>query len=370
MPRASARLAELTPLQGAAFIDADADDCDNDSNLSSVVDNSDEISDGPGISDMSDDDAVREVSGAPKNKKPRHANVQDARRPPPAKKKRGRPPKAKEPPPALFHDDMDEELMPAFSLTYGKKGDHMPPVWFVSMTDFLNENSPAYLNARERGAKQEHLHGQAITKLPCGIDKAECERIKKAMKAALGAGVGSGCIIDFKPLVTGQTFTRMVGYCLKDQGLPHFLMTSKGVTQEEMDLGIAEHTALKLNYMDGLIPLNKSNLFQRSHTFWNNYMVDVPNAGFTDVLAEMINSKKYMLSSTLLMNTNGQMRPEAAEAYWAIVQGATCTKFDMMKIIYLPTSGANPYRHVQAGMIHESPADATPRRPTVRSPYP
>ena len=31
----------------------------------------------------------------------------------------------------------------------------------------------------------------------------------------------------------------------------------------------------------------------------------------------------------------------------------------MMKIIYLPTSGFNPHRHMQAGMIHKSTEDAT-----------
>ena len=312
MPRASPRLVQLAQLheQGVLISDeADENGSDTNNEPQSLVDKSSD--------DSSEESDVSQFSGAGgrAKKKPRRANAQENPCCSPGKKKRGRPAKAKEPPLPLFDLDMDEEAMPAFSLTYGKKGDHMPPVWHVSMTDFMNENSPAFLNARERGPKQEHLHGQCIAKLPCGTSKAELERIKKAMKAALGVGVGSGCIIEFKPLVTGQTFIRMVGYCLKDQGLPHFLMTSKGVTQEEMDCGLAEHTALKINYMDGHIALNKSNLFQRTHTFWNNYMVNEPDAGLTDVLTAMINTKKYMMLSTLLMNTNGQMRPEAAEAY-------------------------------------------------------
>ena len=189
------------------------------------------------------------------------------------------------------------------------------------------------------------------------------------MKAALGCRErdGSGCRIEFKELVVGQNFVRMVGYCLKDQGLPHFIMTKKNISDEEMERGIAEHTALKLNYMDGFISLNRANLFQRSHTFWTNYLADQPNADFAEVLAAMLNSKKYMLTSTLLMNNNGQMRPEAAEAYWAIIKGTTVTKFDMMKIIYLPTGGFNPFRNVTPGMMGVSTIDATPVRPASRA---
>ena len=152
------------------------------------------------------------------------------------------------------------------------------------------------------------------------------------MKKALGCSErdGSGCRIELKELVSGQTFIRMVGYCLKDQGQPHFVMSKKNVTEEKMERGLAEHAALKLNYMESFIGLNRSNLFVRAYTFWTNYMADSPNADFVEVLAAMLNSKKYMLNSTLLMNTQGQMRPEAAESYWAIVTGASVSKFDIM----------------------------------------
>ena len=56
----------------------------------------------------------------------------------------------------------------------------------------------------------------------------------------------------------------MVGYCMKDEGLPHFIMTKKNISADEIQRGIAEHTLLKLNYMDGFIPLNRSNFFQRA----------------------------------------------------------------------------------------------------------
>ena len=78
------------------------------------------------------------------------------------------------------------------------------------------------------------------------------------MNESLGIvhGDGCGCKTTLKQLVTGQTFSRMVGYVFKDQGLPHFQNVSKNVTQSEIEVGIAEHVTLKLNYMDGKIVVN------------------------------------------------------------------------------------------------------------------
>ena len=143
----------------------------------------------------------------------------------------------------------------------------MPPLWHTAMTEWLEQHSPKFVNSRERGAKDELLHGQAILKLPIDTDNTTLAKIVKMMKAALGIvhGDGSRCKIIFKVLVVGQTFERMVGYCFKDQGRDHFIYTSKNVTEAEIARGIAEHVSLKLNYMDDMIALNKSNLFQRVH---------------------------------------------------------------------------------------------------------
>ena len=82
---------------------------------------------------------------------------------PPLKKPRGRPRKDKAPDmAALFQDDMDEEYHPVFSLTYGKGKSHMPPIWHTSMSEFLDKYASRYVNSRERGAKDELLHGQAV----------------------------------------------------------------------------------------------------------------------------------------------------------------------------------------------------------------
>ena len=249
--------------------------------------------------------------------------------------------------------------MPAFSLTYGKRKANMPPLWHTSMSEFLDSVSPRFINSRERGAKEELLHGQAVARLPINATDATIKKVVKRMKEALGVthGDGAGCTITLKELVVGQTFIRMVGYVLKDEGLPHFEKFVKGVTEEEMERGIAEHVSLKLNYMDGRIAINKTNLFQRTHTFWTNQMTADESLDFSEVVAAMLNSKKYMISSTLIMNSQGQMRSSAASTYWEIIKGQTATKWDVRNILYLPDTTYN--RGYHGGL---NPPDKTPTR--------
>lgn len=290
---------------------------------------------------------------------------------PPTKKKRGRPRKDAVEEVIIPLIDPEEYPLVPFSLTYGKKGDHMPVVWHRCMTEFLRTAlmSKRFVNSRERGGKMQHLHGQAVYSACHGFDKASITKIAKAMKEALGTrhGDGSGIYIHLKELGPGQTEIRMAGYCTKDNGQPHHVADVEGFTDEEIALGKAEHESLKLCYMDGHIPLNKSNLFQRCHAFVANHpelFVEPDNISLCEILAFMLNTGKYMFSSTMLMNSNGQMRHTAAETYWAIINGHKASNFDVMSILYLPESGSyNRGRGLHGGLEQPVTINETPLRP-------
>ena len=149
MPRASPRLAVL----GRSFID-DAASADDDDDLD--ADDEEYVESGEDALEEADDDVGDET----------------AVEPPPSTKKRGRPRKEKAPAEPVFDKDMDEQDQPELSLTYGKTGMHMPALWHTSMSEFLEEYSPRYINSRERGFKNEYLHSQCVCKLPCATDKA------------------------------------------------------------------------------------------------------------------------------------------------------------------------------------------------------
>ena len=144
--------------------------------------------------------------------------------------------------------------------------------------------------------------------------------------------------IDLKPLGIGQTFIRMLGYCMKDRGMGHFQSLHSGITQAEIDTGIEEHAALKLDLTSNKIVLGKAVLFNRAFTFWQNHLSATEGVGFAEVVARMVsgNDAKYILSANLFMNAAGQMRQQAAETYWRCIVDGRTTSADVEKILYMP----------------------------------
>lgn len=122
-------------------------------------------------------------------------------------------------------------------------------------------------------------------------------------------------------------------YCTKDRGLPHYQVATKGVTEEQLQIGQDEYSHCKLSYLDNKMLLTKANLFGRAHTFYMNKF-HPEQVELAEVLVEMINSNKYMLSAVLMMQTNGQMRESTANAYWSIVMGQKATKAAIKAILY------------------------------------
>ena len=161
------------------------------------------------------------------------------------------------------------------------------------------------------------------------------------LKSVIGVRWGdkSGVKVQIKPLVTGQTLNRMIGYVRKDRTLVHFNNRNKGITEEhEIAEGIAEHESLSLSYVDGKALLTKANLFLKAWQFYMNY-ISPDVVSFSTVLAKMLNTKKYALAASLLMNSNGQMRRSAAEVYWQLVLGKEITEYEVRHIIFLPKNG-------------------------------
>ena len=140
------------------------------------------------------------------------------------------------------------------------------------------------------------------------------------------------------PMGVGQTFIRMLGYVTKDRGQPHHAFLSHGVSDDDIAIGQAEWESLKLHYMDGKVALNKTNLFARAHTFYNNH-VSPDVTSFSETIAKMLNTRKYMITASLLMNSNGQMRCDSAENYWSLISGAddvVCSAELVESLLYLP----------------------------------
>ena len=113
---------------------------------------------------------------------------------PPVKRGPGRPRKNCDAEPSiddLFNEDFDAV---DFSLTIVSKGKHVPPVWHRAIYEFARTYGTRGAFALERGGKNENLHIQATVTFRSATDKAAVEKLKKAMKSALGARRGDGLL--------------------------------------------------------------------------------------------------------------------------------------------------------------------------------
>ena len=89
--------------------------------------------------------------------------------------------------------------------------------------------------------------------------------------------------------------------------------------------------------MDDRIALNKSNLFGKAYTYYTQQKETFfEEPYFAEIIAAMLNTKKYMLSATVMMNNQGQMRAVAAETFWGVIMGKKASVSDVEAMLYIP----------------------------------
>ena len=95
-----------------------------------------------------------------------------------------------------------------WSLTISVRGGHIPPVWFTSLAEWLEEFSPRFSISLERGGRQQHLHIQGILALPWPKD--EIKELVALLKAILGVRRGdkSGCVIEVRRMLLSTNLSR------------------------------------------------------------------------------------------------------------------------------------------------------------------
>ena len=107
----------------------------------------------------------------------------------PPRRGRGRPRHNRPPSPPLFEND---GLTYDFSLTIASLGQHVPPVWLESLSEFCQAFGQRGSLSLERGGKQENLHIQAVVTFECKNTNDTITRLKKKIKSALNITAGDG----------------------------------------------------------------------------------------------------------------------------------------------------------------------------------
>ena len=87
---------------------------------------------------------------------------------------------------------------------------------------------------------------------------------------------------------------------------------------------------------------------------------------FSAVMTKLLNEGSHILSATMLMNSNGQMRRAAAEIYWRLLMGHEISEFEVQQLLYLPKQAFEAYyspNGLPANQVDLFGSDTEPEEP-------
>ena len=111
------------------------------------------------------------------------------------------------------------------------------------------------------------------------------------------------------------------------------------------------------DYMHGKIRLDKANLFKRAHAYHQREQLG-DDWSLSQVLVRMLNSHKYVLAPSMVRSNAGEVRGEAAEAYFRLARGEPATEAAIRTILHHAHAG--PTDGKSAAAAAESAASAEP----------
>ena len=141
-------------------------------------------------------------------------------------------------------------------------------------------------------------------------------------------------------LLCSQTWVMMLGYLHKDQPQPHFQIRLHNINPADVIRGVAEWQTAKLSYEGDKIMITKPNMFHRLSTYRLNADPESDHS-FLHEMTNMLNTKKYMVSTAFITQT-GALRLPAAEAMWKLVKGNTMTMGNTQDLFF--QKPFTPYR--------------------------
>ena len=151
-----------------------------------------------------------------------------------------------------------------FSITISAlpSGD-IPPIWLDYFFRWLQAACLLGICSLERGKKDDNLHLQAAIRMKCDSqpDDNYCKRMVRQIKKVLIGDTNNK--ISFKLFSPGQFMELMVGYCLKDQGKPHFATFSQNIPESFKERAKAAWNAIRRSYEDSFVVLCRKNFFQQ-----------------------------------------------------------------------------------------------------------
>lgn len=129
-----------------------------------------------------------------------------------------------------------------------------------------------------------------------------------------------------------HTYIGMLGYCTKDQRLPHYKVIMHNVTEDELNQGRDEYLKYGAGNLKTRTALTPSSMFTKALVFYSLHAREDRNScTFQSLLLEMLKTGKYFPTASWVIPFQGRgMSHHRAAALWKMyISPATVTPEDV-----------------------------------------
>mmetsp|Transcript_64737 Transcript_64737/g.134967 ORF Transcript_64737/g.134967 Transcript_64737/m.134967 type:complete len:477 (-) Transcript_64737:20-1450(-) len=258
-----------------------------------------------------------------------------------------------------------------FSITIGLKGKNIDVQFYgPRLQSFLEIRCLRGGFTAEKGGALKYLHFQGVIVLRV----ANGPQCRKVLRDALGWKDKTSTPPQFHICVKQlensalHTFEGMIGYIIKDENEPHFMMWEHNVTSEDKALGRKLY-ALYGKVRSNKVSLNQGNIFDRMEMFYMHNTQQPLQTAFDTVplLTEMIQSGHYMPSSTFCAAGYGRgFDLQRFNALWQMkIAHETCTDLETRLVFFPDSLQHRSRRYFSTGLHNSEPSDTERTSPVL-----
>ncbi|KAL2633442.1 hypothetical protein R1flu_004921 [Riccia fluitans] len=181
-----------------------------------------------------------------------------------------------------------------FSLTIGIPGENVDGKVFDLLVNWLEYRAEMAVLALERGDTFLQLHVQGMVRIKTSSTRILKRKIKEVIGWESNGPVGASVCLKTLHYTGLHTVIGLIGYCLKDEGAPHFKFYSKNVSEEQKAEGSHMHSIYGASEYKHKLELTPANILDRALQF-RKYGVKNPlSITFRRCIVEMIRSGQYI----------------------------------------------------------------------------
>ncbi|KAL2608697.1 hypothetical protein R1flu_027270 [Riccia fluitans] len=227
------------------------------------------------------------------------------------------------------------------SLTIGILGENIDDKVFELLVKWLEQRAEMAVLALERGDTFLHLHVQGMLRIKTSNTRILKREIKEVIGLESNGPVSESMCLKALHKKGLHTIIGLIGYCLKDEGTPHFKSYTRNVTEEQKAEGRRMHNIYGASEYKHKLELTPANILGRALQF-RKYRVKNPmSITFRWCIAEMIRSGQYIPGFRWL--TTNKISKLRAERIWHACTSPECVEVPDIEAIFFGVESAARY---------------------------